>query len=92
MPGHPDLWCTEPDGVLAAETGRYRLAVLPPERPGGLVRFLVLRRDVLRRDGGSREALTLIGSGSEADRRTAMRAAARMADRLSEPPSRRPAL
>src|SRR4051812_41180062 len=45
MAGHPDLWRTEPDGVLAAELGTHRLIVQAPEHAGGSVRFMVLRRD-----------------------------------------------
>lgn len=80
MSGHRDVWRTERDGVLAANVGSYRLVVQPPERPDGSVRFLVLRRE------GAEGALVLIGSGHEADLRTAMRAAGRMADRLSDQP------
>jgi hypothetical protein len=86
MSGHQDVWRTEPDGVLAAEVGRYRLVVQAPEHPGGSVRFLVLRRD------GAEGALALIGSGNETDLRTAMKAAARMADRLTEQPRLQPAI
>jgi hypothetical protein len=78
MAGHQDVWRTEPDGVLAAEVDTYRLVVQAPERIGGSARFLVLRRD------GDEGALALIGSGHEADLRMAMKAAARMADRLLE--------
>jgi hypothetical protein len=80
MAGHRDVWRTEPDGVLAAEVGNYRLAVQAPEQPGGSVRFMVLRRE------GAEGALALIGSGHEADLRAAMKAAARMVDRLVEQP------
>jgi hypothetical protein len=76
MAGHQDVWRTEPDGVLAAEVGTYRLIVQAPEHTGGSVRFMVLRRE---NDDG---ALALIGSGMKADLRTAMKAAARMADSL----------
>ena len=76
MAGHQDIWRTEPDGVVAAEVDNYRLVVQAPERIGGSVRFLVLRRD------GNERALALIGSGHEADMRRAMKAAARMVDGL----------
>jgi len=80
MAGHPDLWRTEPDGVLAAELGTHRLIVQAPEHAGGSVRFMVLRRD-------SEGALALTGSGMEADLHTAMKSAARMVNRLMGEPS-----
>jgi hypothetical protein len=76
MPGHQDVWRKEPDGSLAAEVGAYRLVVRLPEEARGAVRFLVLRRK------GDDHPPALVGSGMEADLRTAMRKAARMADRL----------
>ncbi len=81
MPGHRDVWRSEPDGSVAAEVRGHRLVVHLPERTGGPVRFLVLRR--MGDDGPP----TLVGSGTEADLRTAMAKAARMADRLVGPPS-----
>ena len=59
MAGHQDVWRTEPDGVLTAEVDSYRLVVQAPERTGGSVRFLRLRRDE------EEAALALIGSGHE---------------------------
>ena len=81
MGGHQDVWRTEPDGSVAVEVGGYRLVVRLPEQAGGPVRFLVLRR-------GERDDRppALVGSGTESDLRTAMRSAARMADRLVERP------
>jgi hypothetical protein len=61
----------------------YRLVVQAPEHIGGSVRFMVLRRE---HDDG---ALALIGSGTEADLRAAMKAAGRMADTLIGQPSLR---
>jgi len=81
MARHRDIWRTECDGVLATEVDTYRLVVQAPEHIGGSVRFMVLRRE---HDDG---ALALIGSGTEADLRTAMKAAARMADGLSGKPN-----
>jgi hypothetical protein len=81
MAGHRDLWRPEPDGVLAAEAGRYRLIAQAPERTGGSVRFMVLRRE------DDEAPLALVGSGMEADLRTAMKSAARMADRFVGQPS-----
>jgi hypothetical protein len=83
MAGHRDIWRTECDGVLAAEVDTYRLVVQAPEHIGGSVRFMVLRRE---HDDG---ALALIGSGTEADLRAAMKAAGRMADTLIGQPSLR---
>jgi hypothetical protein len=80
MPGQQGVWRTEPDGSVAAEVCGYRLIVHLPEQAGGPVRFLVLRR---KGDDGPH---ALLGSGTEPDVRTAMRKAARMADRLVEPP------
>jgi hypothetical protein len=77
MPGHQDVWRSEPDGNVAAEVGPYRLVVRVPEEAHGAVRFMVLRRA----EGDDRPP-ALVGSGTEADLRTAMRKAARMADRL----------
>lgn len=82
MSGHRDVWRTEPDGVLAAEAGTCRLVVEAPERPGGSVRFQVLRRE------GAEGGLVLIGSGHEPDLRRAMKAAAQLADRLTGQPLR----
>ena len=79
MAGHQDVWRTEPDGSVAAEVGGYRLVVHPPERAGGPARFLLLRLG-----GRDDDPPALVGSGTEADVRTAMRTAARMADRLVE--------
>ena len=81
MPGHQGVWRREPDGSVAAEVRGHRLVVHLPERMGGPVRFLVLRRA----EGDDRPP-ALVGSGTEADLRTAMTKAARMADRLVEPP------
>ena len=81
MGGHQDVWRTEPDGSVAAEVGSFRLVVRLPEQAGGPVRFLVLRRG--ERDD---DPPALVGSGTEPDLRTAMKRAARMADRLVEPP------
>ena len=81
MPGHQDVWLSEPDGSVAAEVGAYRLVVRVPEDARGSARFLVLRR--AEGDDGTP---ALVGSGTEADVRTAMRRAARMADRLVGPP------
>ncbi len=83
MTGHQDVWRTEPDGVLAAEVGTYRLVVQAPEHAGGSVRFMVLRRE------NDDDALALVGSGTKADLRSAMKAAARMADPLIGQPSLR---
>jgi len=80
MLGHQDVWRAEPDGAVAAEVRGYRLVVHLPEQAGGPVRFLVLRR---KGDDGPD---ALVGSGTEADVRVAMRKAARMADRLVKPP------
>ena len=77
MPGHQDLWRSEPDGSVAAEVGAYRLVVRVPEEARGAVRFVVLRRAE-----GDYRPPALVGSGTEADLRTAMTKAARMADRL----------
>ena len=68
-----ELWRTEPQGILSADVGGLRLIVQAPERTGGLVRFMVLRRDTLE---GSE---ALVGSGSEETVRDAMTAAERMA-------------
>ena len=81
MPGHQDVWRSEPDGGLAAEVGAYRLVVRLPENARGSARFMVLRRS----EGDDRPP-ALVGSGTEPDLRTAMKKAARMADRLVEPP------
>lgn len=82
MAGHPSIWRTEPEGVLAAEIDGLRLVVQAPEKVGGLVRFLVLRRDA----GGD----TIIGSGTEGDVRAAMQAAIQMAERILERQLKRP--
>ena len=63
MQEQQDVWRAEPNGVLAAELGTYRLLVQAPESPGGLVRFLVLRREP------SNDSFALIGSGTETDLR-----------------------
>ena len=81
MPGHQDVWRSETDGGLAAEVGAYRLVVRLPEDARGSARFMVLRRAE-----GDDGLSALVGSGTEADVRTAMKKAARMADRLIEPP------
>ncbi|MBV1800446.1 hypothetical protein [Siccirubricoccus sp. G192] len=70
-----DVWRLEPDGVLAAEIGGFRLVVKKPETAGALVRFLVLR--------GAADGASIIGSGTEADVRSAMQTASRMAARLT---------
>ena len=81
MPGWQDVWRGEADGSVAAEVGAFRLLVVHArEDARGPVRFVVLRRE----DGEGRHAL--VGSGTEPDVRTAMTKAARMADRLVEPP------
>ena len=80
MRGHRDVWRAEPDGTVAAEVRGHRLVVRLPEHAGGPVRFLVLRR---KGDDGPQ---ALVGSGTEPDVHTAMTKAARMADRLGEPP------
>ena len=80
MPEHRDVWRSEPDGSVAAEVGAFRIVVRSPREARGPVRFVVLRRE----GGEGRHAL--IGSGTEPDVRTAMRKAARMADRLVGPP------
>ncbi len=64
----------------AAEVGAFRLVVRSPGHAREPVRFVVLRCE----GGEGRHAL--IGSGTEPDVRTAMAKAARMADRLVEPP------
>ena len=81
MPGHQGVWRTEPDDGVAAEAGAFRLLVHAREDARGPVRFVVLRRA----EGDDRPP-ALVGSGTEADLRTAMTKAARMADRLVEPP------
>lgn len=73
-----ELWKTEPNGVLSAEAGNFRLIVQAPEQVGGIVRFQVLRQEIK----GSLEIL--VGSGNEADIITAMTAAEQMADRCTE--------
>jgi hypothetical protein len=70
-----DVWRLEPDGVLAAEVGDFRLVVGKPETAGALVRFVVLR--------GATDEPSIIGSGTEADVRSAMQTASRMAVRLT---------
>ena len=82
MPGHQDVWRSEPDGGFAAEVGAFRLVVRMPEDARGSARFMVLRRG--EADDGPP---ALVGSGTEPDLRTAMKKAARMADRLVEPPA-----
>ena len=77
MPGHQGVWRSEPDGSVAADVGAYRLVVRSLEDACGAVRFMVLRRA----EGDDRPT-ALVGSGTEADLRTAMTKAARMADRL----------
>ena len=81
MPGHQDVWSSEPDGSVAAEVGVYRLVVRSPEDARGSARFMVLRRAE-----GDDRAPALVGSGTEPDVRMAMKKAARMADRLVGPP------
>ena len=80
MPGHQDVWRSEPDGSVAAEVGAFRLVVHAREDARGPVRFVVLRRE------GGAGTHALVGSGTEEDLRTAMAKAARMADRLVAPP------
>jgi hypothetical protein len=70
-----DVWRLEPDGVLAAEVGDFRLVVRKPETAGALVRFLVLR--------GAADEHSIIGTGTEVDVRSAMQTASRMAARLT---------
>ena len=74
------VWRSEPNGGLAADAGTYRLVVHLPEDACGAVRFVVLRRA----EGDDRPP-ALVGSGTEADLRTAKTKAARMADRLVGP-------
>ncbi len=81
MPGHQDVWRSETDGSVAAEVGAYRLVVRLPEDARGSARFMVLR--LAEGDDGPP---ALDGSGTEADLCTAMKKAARMADRLVGPP------
>ena len=80
MPEQQDVWRGEADGGVAAEVGAFRFVVRSPGEVRGPVRFVVLRRE----DGEGRHAL--VGSGTEADLRTAMAKVARMADRLGGPP------
>ena len=80
MPGRQGVWRSEAGGDVAADVGAFRLVVRSPGRTRGPVRFVVLRRE----GGEGRHAL--VGSGTEADLRTAMAKAARMADRLVGPP------
>jgi hypothetical protein len=86
MPGHRDVWRSEPDGSGAADVGALRLAVRPPGDARGPVRFVVQRRE-----GGDRPHAS-VGSGTEPDASTAMNKAARMADGLVEAPGMRPFL
>ena len=83
MRGHRDVWRAGPDGTVGTEIRGHRLVVRLPDRAGGPVRFLVLRRD------GEAGPPALIGSGTEPDVRTAMEKAARMADRLAGRPAPR---
>jgi hypothetical protein len=78
--GHLGIWQTEPGGGLAAEANGLRLSVHAPERLGGAVRFLVLRRD------GDEESRGILASGTEENVRAAMRAAVRAAERILERP------
>ena len=80
MPGRQGAWRGGADGSVAAEVGAFRLVVHARQDARGPVRFVVLRRG----DDAGRHAL--VGSGTEPDVRTAMKKAARMADRLAEPP------
>ncbi len=81
MPGQQQgVWRGEADGSVAAEVGAFRLVVHAREGARWPARFMVLRRE----GGEGRHAL--VGSGTEADLRTAMAKAARMADRLVGPP------
>jgi hypothetical protein len=77
MPGHQDAWRSEADGSVAADVGAYRLLVRLPGDVRGSVRFMVLYPVV-----GDDRPPALVGSGTEADLRTAMTKVARMADRL----------
>jgi hypothetical protein len=79
MPGHRVVWRSEPNGNLAASVGAYRLLVRLPDDVLGFVRFVVQRRGE-----GDDGTPALVGSGTEADLRTAMRQAERMAARLVE--------
>ncbi len=74
---HQDVWRSQPDGSVTAEVGAFRLVVHAREDARAAVRF-----SVLRRDGGGDRPPALVGSGTEQNVRTAMRRAARMADRL----------
>jgi len=73
-----ELWKTEPNSVLSAEAGNFRLVVQAPEQVGGIVRFQVSRQEIK----GSLEIL--VESGNEADVTAAMIAAEQMADRYTE--------
>jgi hypothetical protein len=41
MPGHQDVWRTEPDGSVAADVCAFRLVVQVPEDARGSARFVV---------------------------------------------------
>jgi hypothetical protein len=69
-----DIWKTEPDGTLAAEVDGLRLVVQAPKAVGGMAHFLVLRRHEMGE--------AIIGSGTEANVRAAMKAAVKMAERM----------
>ena len=81
MPGHQDAWRGGADGSVAAEVGAFRLVVACA---AGRARAGALRGAAPRGRCDGRHAL--VGSGTEPDVRTAMKKAARMADRLVGPP------
>ena len=70
-----EVWRLEPDGGLAAEVGDFRLIVKRPGTDGALVQFLVMHRNITD--------YSIINSGTEADVRSAMHTAARLAERLA---------
>jgi hypothetical protein len=74
--GHQDVWRTEPNGSLTAEVDGLRLEVPAPASPGGAMRFLVIRRE------GDEQSQEILASGTEEGPRAAMKAAARMAERI----------
>ncbi len=73
-----EVWRLEPDGGLAAEVGDFRLIVKRPGIDGALVQFLVMHRNI--------KEYGIINSGTEADVRSAMHTAARIAERLIRTP------
>ena len=73
-----ELWRTELNGVLSAETDGLRLVVQAPDNTGGAVRFQVLRR------GAEGSPGILVGSGTEDCVHAAMSAAEQMASSYGE--------